>query len=83
MGGCPGMTLVQRGHIPPPEPGAPGIFAMADPARIRALVSEAGFGEPEVHEIAFEFRYADFDDLLDTSESRRTAVAGGHRAPRR
>ena len=23
----PGMTLVQRGHMPPPEPGAPGIFA--------------------------------------------------------
>src|SRR5919106_4810313 len=24
----PGMTLVQRGHMPPPEPGAPGIFAL-------------------------------------------------------
>src|SRR5215211_8965963 len=41
----PGMTLIQRGHMPPPEPGAPGIFSMADPGRIRELVTAAGFGE--------------------------------------
>lgn len=62
----PGMTLVQRGHMPPPEPGAPGIFAMGDPDRVRALVTGAGFGEPELEEIAFDFRYEDFDDLWDT-----------------
>ncbi len=61
----PGMTLVQRGHLPPPEPGAPGIFAMGEPERIRGLVSGAGFGEPEIEEIAFEFHYSDFDDLWD------------------
>lgn len=62
----PGMTLVQRGHMPPPEPGGPGVFAMGDPDRIRELVSGAGFAEPEVDEIAFDFRYADADDLWDT-----------------
>ena len=61
----PGMTLVQRGHMPPPEPGAPGIFAMGEPDRIRELVTGAGFGEPELEEIVFEFRYPDFDDLWD------------------
>lgn len=61
----PAMTLVQRGHMPPPEPGAPGIFALGDPNRIRALVSGAGFGEPEMEEIAFEFRYADSEDFWD------------------
>jgi len=61
----PAMTLVQRGHMPPPEPGAPGIFAMADPERIRALVAQAGFGEPQLEEIPFEFRYADDDELWD------------------
>jgi ubiquinone/menaquinone biosynthesis C-methylase UbiE len=59
----PAMTLVQRGHMPPPEPGAPGIFAMADPERIRSLVAGAGFGEPEIEEIAFEFHYEDFDEI--------------------
>ena len=62
----PGMTLVQRGHMPPPEPRAPGIFAMGEPRRIHELVTGAGFDEPELEEIAFEFRYADFDDLWDT-----------------
>jgi SAM-dependent methyltransferase len=62
----PGMTLVQRGHMPPPEPGGPGIFAMGDPDRIHELVSGAGFDESEVDEIAFDFRYADFDDVWDT-----------------
>jgi SAM-dependent methyltransferase len=61
----PGMTLVQRGHLPPPEPGAPGIFALGEPGRIRDLVTGAGFGEPELEEIAFDFRYPDFDDLWD------------------
>jgi SAM-dependent methyltransferase len=62
----PGMTLVQRGHMPPPEPGAPGIFAMGDSGLIRELVSGAGFDSPEVDEISFDFRYADFDDVWDT-----------------
>lgn len=61
----PAMTIVARGHMPPPEPGAPGIFAMSDPALIRSLVTGAGFDEPEVEEIAFEFRYDDFDDFWD------------------
>jgi ubiquinone/menaquinone biosynthesis C-methylase UbiE len=61
----PGMTLVQRGHIPPPEPGAPGIFGLGDSDRVRQLVTGAGFDEPELEEIAFEFRYADADDAWD------------------
>jgi SAM-dependent methyltransferase len=61
----PGMTLVQRGHMPAPEPGMPGIFALGEQDRVRGLVTGAGFGEPELEEIAFEFRYADSDDLWD------------------
>lgn len=60
------MTLVQRGHLPPPVPGAPGIFAMGDPARIRELVTNAGFAELELEEIPFAFHYAAFDDVWDT-----------------
>jgi ubiquinone/menaquinone biosynthesis C-methylase UbiE len=61
----PGMTLVQRGHVPAPQPGAPGIFAMADPDLVRRMVTEAGFAEPELEEIAFDFVYPDFDDAWD------------------
>ena len=62
----PGMTLVQRGHMPPPEPGAPGIFAMGDPDRVRELVTGAGFDDPVLEEISFDFHYADEDELWDT-----------------
>ena len=61
----PGMTLVQRGHMPPPEPGAPGIFALGAPDRTRELITGAGFGEPELEEVEFDFHYPDDDDLWD------------------
>jgi SAM-dependent methyltransferase len=61
----PGMTLVQRGHMPPPEPGMPGIFALGEPDRVRELVTGAGFGDPKIEEIAFEFRYDDDNDYWD------------------
>src|SRR4051794_17390378 len=61
----PGMTLVQRGHLPPPEPGAPGIFALGDPDRIRELVTGAGFGDPEIEELTFTWRYS-AEDFCET-----------------
>jgi ubiquinone/menaquinone biosynthesis C-methylase UbiE len=64
--GAPAKTLVERGHLPVPEPGAPGIFAMAGPDRIRSLVEGAGFEPPELEEIPFEFNYKDFEDLWDS-----------------
>jgi SAM-dependent methyltransferase len=67
----PGMTLVQRGHMPPPEPGAPGIFAMGEEGRVRELVTGAGFDDPRVEELTFEWRYA-AEDVWDTL----TRIAG-------
>jgi ubiquinone/menaquinone biosynthesis C-methylase UbiE len=61
----PGMTLVQRGHMPPPEPGAPGIFALGEQDRLREVVTGAGFDDPEIKELTFVWSYA-ADDLWDT-----------------
>jgi SAM-dependent methyltransferase len=58
----PGKAMVELGHLPAPEPGAPGIFSMADPSRIRALLTEAGFGEPEIEEIPVDWGYGDPDE---------------------
>jgi SAM-dependent methyltransferase len=58
----PGLVLVERGHMPPPEPGAPGIFAMAEPERIRELVAGAGFNEPEIEQVDVAFPYTDAED---------------------
>src|SRR5215213_25543 len=60
----PGLSLASRvlvelGHIPPPDPEAPGAFVMADPGRIRELVVGAGFAEPEIEEVPFRWWFAD------------------------
>lgn len=55
----PGFALVEAGHVDPPEPGAPGIFALGDPERIRELVTGAGFGDPEIQEVAVDWDYMD------------------------
>jgi SAM-dependent methyltransferase len=57
----PGMTLVELGHLPAPEPGEPGIFAMGDPNRVKELVGGAGFGEPRIEEVAVHWGYSDPD----------------------
>ncbi len=58
----PGMTLAGLGHLPPPEPGAPGIFALGDPDRIRELVTGAGFGEPRIEQVPVEWGYTDVEE---------------------
>jgi ubiquinone/menaquinone biosynthesis C-methylase UbiE len=85
----PGKVLVERGHMPPPEPGAPGIFAMADPDRIRELTTGARFDEPELEQLEFEWPYEDAeahwqftlklagplaDAIKDLDEEEREAV---------
>jgi SAM-dependent methyltransferase len=68
-----GRVLVELGHIPPPDPEAPGAFAMADPGRIRRFVVRAGFAEPEIEEVPFRWRFANQDAywrfLVETAAS--------------
>ena len=56
-----GPILVSRGLMAPPDPTAPGIFALADPARVRALVVATGFAEPEMAEVPTHRTFPDFD----------------------
>jgi SAM-dependent methyltransferase len=61
----PAAILVASGHMAPPGPGTPGIFALADPDRVRALLREAGFGEPRVEPVDLEFAFASAGDYWD------------------
>ena len=47
--------LVERGHLPPPEPGAPGPFALGDDASVRALLDDAGFAGARVAPVEVRF----------------------------
>lgn len=67
-----GRILVERGHLPPPEPDAPGIFSMAREERTRSLLAGAGFTDVRLEEVPVRFAYPDLDDY----EGWVTDVAG-------
>jgi SAM-dependent methyltransferase len=54
--------LVEHGHMPPPAQGAPGIFALADPARLEALAAAAGFEPPRLTDVDMTWRFESFGD---------------------
>jgi SAM-dependent methyltransferase len=56
------MFLVERGHMPAPRPGAPGVFSLADQTRTRDLLDGAGFGTVRTEEIPVRFRFRDLAD---------------------
>ena len=80
-------VLIERGHLPPPEPG-PGIFALASEERLRGLLVDAGFADVRIAEIRIRLPVGDVDDYVgaiaetspfgnvlgDLSDSDRRAV---------
>jgi SAM-dependent methyltransferase len=56
--------LIERGHMPPPEPGRPGVFSMAAPERTRALLEGAGFAEIRTEEVGVRFPFRDVDEYM-------------------
>jgi SAM-dependent methyltransferase len=67
-----GRILVERGHIPPPKPGAPGIFSMAGEERTRGLLEGAGFTAVRAEEVPMRWAFLDIDEY----ERWVTEVAG-------
>lgn len=61
----PADVLRERGHMPPAERGGPGILALADPDRLRGLVTAAGFSEPRMERVPMTWEFADTADYWD------------------
>jgi SAM-dependent methyltransferase len=59
-----GRMLVERGHMPPPEPEAPGVFSMGSEERTRALLEGAGFTDARTEEVPVRFAFSDVDDYV-------------------
>jgi len=59
-----GMTLVRAGHMPPPDPNAPGPFSLQDPERVRGLLAGAGFVDVRIEEVAVSFHFRDIDECV-------------------
>jgi SAM-dependent methyltransferase len=59
------VSLIQRGHIDPPEPPpAPGMFSMASAARTEELLRGAGFAGVRTEEVPVRFVVPDVDEYL-------------------
>jgi ubiquinone/menaquinone biosynthesis C-methylase UbiE len=59
------ISLVQRGHIPPPEPPpAPGPFSLASSERVEGLLRDAGFAEVRTEEVRGRFVVPGMDEYL-------------------
>jgi SAM-dependent methyltransferase len=76
----PGRFLIERGHLPPPEPGAPGVFSMASEERTRELLEGGGFTAVRIKEVGVQWVFRDLDEyerwLLDVSASLALVIRG-------
>jgi ubiquinone/menaquinone biosynthesis C-methylase UbiE len=59
-----GRVLVARGHMPPPEPGTPGMFVMADQEQTRSLLESVGFTRVRMEDVPVTFTYRDVDEYV-------------------
>jgi len=76
----PGMTMVELGYLPPPEPDGPGIFGLADPDRIRQLVTGAGFGDPTISQVSVEWSYDTPEDHWEKTLKLAAPIAEAYGA---
>jgi SAM-dependent methyltransferase len=60
----PGAAAVDLGLIEPPEPGAPGPFALSAPGALAELLQNAGFVDVKVEPVAVERTYANVRQLI-------------------
>ena len=60
----PAEALVRLGHVPAPDPKAPGMFALSDPVRLAEIVADAGFVDVVVDAIRLDRPYPGVDEFL-------------------
>ena len=75
-----GRSLVEHGHLPPPDPEAPGIFSMASEDRTHALLEGAGFTVVRTEEVPMLWSFRDLDEyeswVIDVAGPLAIAMRG-------
>ena len=59
-----GRVLAEQGLVPPPQPGEPGMFVLAEEERLRGLLEGAGFGVERIEEVPVLLTYDDVDHYV-------------------
>lgn len=58
------VALVERGHMPVPDPAEPGVFSMGSPEKLQSLLGGAGFESIRVEEVGVTFAFSDLEHVL-------------------
>jgi len=66
-GGVPMRALVELGRVAPPDPDAPGMFALDDADRLLELMEDAGFVDPVVEPVALTRTAPNLDAFIQES----------------
>jgi SAM-dependent methyltransferase len=74
------IALVERGHLNPPEPGGPGMFALASEARTTALLEGAGFNQVRTEELSGRFAIPNIDEYVQVIADTAGPIALAVRA---
>lgn len=59
----PAQVMIERGHLRPPSPDEPSMFALADTAATTAMLQQAGFGQVDHQPVDLHYTFSDRDDL--------------------
>ena len=62
-----GRILEARGLVPPNMPGAPGMFTLAEDARVESMLRAAGFTERRIESVAVQHVYRDIDEYVTSA----------------
>jgi SAM-dependent methyltransferase len=68
-------TLVDLGYADPPDPDAPGMFALADSDRLGSLLEDAGFVDPVMETVELMRPAADIADFLEEALDLNSQLA--------
>jgi ubiquinone/menaquinone biosynthesis C-methylase UbiE len=60
----PSRVMISRGHAEPPDPSAPGMFALAEPEKLEELLATAGFTDVIVRPVELSRHYAQAADYV-------------------
>jgi SAM-dependent methyltransferase len=59
----PASVLMERGHMPPPDPDGPGIFALGERGKIESALDAAGLAAAAIEDVEIEHHTADRDQF--------------------
>jgi ubiquinone/menaquinone biosynthesis C-methylase UbiE len=71
----PTKVLRDHGKMPAPGPGSPGILALGDEGRLRALLAGTGFEEIVIEAVDFTWRFADPSEYWSYLNDAAGAIA--------